>query len=134
MPPAISRGKPVRFVWPFGLMALMFLPLAALGQTSSAGTINTARLQTEYRTAADILNLLDQIKPDPERVASYRAVLTKPLPPDDAFWFTKRDALLARMDAAETLGDVKTLLACADGIMAIFRERKDRLREMEYGM
>ena len=130
----VPPGKALSTVWLCGLMALIFVPPAALAQAGSAGTVNTARLQTEYRTAADILNLLDQIKPDPQRVASYRAVLNKPLPPDDAFWFTKRDALLARMDAAETLGDVKTLVASADSIMAIFRERKDRLREMEYGM
>ena len=123
-----------RFIGAVGLLAYGFMPIAALGQAGRPGTIDTTRLQTEYRTATDVLILLDQIKPDPERVATYRTVLDRPLPPSDAFWFTRRDALLARMDAAESLGDVKTLVACADAIMAIFRERKDRLREMEYGM
>jgi CHAT domain-containing protein len=88
----------------------------------------------EQRTVSGILKLLEQTKPDPQRVEAYRAILAKPLPPADAFWFTKRDALLERMDAAESLGDLKTRLECADAIMAIFRERKDTVREMEFGM
>ena len=88
----------------------------------------------QYRTVADILVLIDQIKPEPERVAAYKEALNKPMPPADAFWFTKRDALLARMDAAESLGDIPARLAAADAIMAIFRERDDRTREIEFGM
>ncbi len=105
---------------------------ALLGLTCSAMAQIKLDPNAQYRTVADVLVLLDQIKPDPERVQAYRATLSKPLPPADAFWFTKRDALLERMDAAESLGDIKTRLEAADAIMAIFRERKDRLREMEF--
>jgi CHAT domain-containing protein/tetratricopeptide (TPR) repeat protein len=88
--------------------------------------------KAQYRTVADVLVLLDQIKPDPARVEAYRALLKKPLPPEDAFWFTKRDALVERMDAAENLGDVKARLAAADSIVQLFQSRQDRTREMEF--
>jgi CHAT domain-containing protein/tetratricopeptide (TPR) repeat protein len=106
--------------------------LATVWAQPSSHTVNIARLQTEYRTVADIMSLIDQIKPDPERIKAYQATLAKPLPPADAFWFTKRDALLERMDAAESLGNIKLRLEAADAIMAIFKERKDINREMEF--
>ena len=98
----------------------------------SAGAQVKLDPNAQYRTVADVLVLLDQIKPDPARIEAYRGLLTKPLPPEDAFWFTKRDALIARMDAAENLGDLKSRLAAADGVMELFRSRQDRTREMEF--
>jgi CHAT domain-containing protein len=106
-----------------------FAPVLALAQ----GNANTAEL-SQQRTVGGILKLLERTKPDPARIEAYRAILKKPLPPADAFWFTKRDALLERMDAAESLGDITTRLEAATAIMQIFRERKDRAREMEFGM
>ncbi len=106
---------------------------ACLAQTAPSPTpFNAQQLSSQYRTVADILSLIEQIKPDPERVKFFRAQLAKPLPPADAFWFTKRDALLERMDAADAMGDITARVQTADAIMAIFRERKDRNREMEY--
>jgi CHAT domain-containing protein len=92
------------------------------------------KVAAEQRSISGILRLLEQTKPDPARVQYYRELAAKPLPPADAFWFTKRDALLQRMDAAEWLGDVKLRLETATAIMDIFRERKDVVREMEYAM
>jgi CHAT domain-containing protein len=114
------------------LLRIATVCLIALGCWSAASAQVKLDANAQYRTVADVLVLIDQIKPDPERVKAYRAKLSKPLPPADAYWFTKRDALVERMDAAESLGDLKTRLESADAIMAIFRERKDRIREMEF--
>jgi CHAT domain-containing protein len=113
-------------------LSLIFSAQPLITQAQSAPAINAQQLGNQYRTVADILSLIEQIKPDPERIKAYRAQLTKPLPPADAFWFTKRDALLERMDAADALGDIQARVQTAEAIMAIFRERKDRIREMEY--
>lgn len=107
------------------LSSLGLIAGLALAQT-------TGQSPPQHRSVADVLSTLDRIKPDPQMALNYRALLDKPLPPADAFWFTKRDALLERMDAAENLGDLKVRLAAADAIMTIFRERKDRIREMEF--
>ena len=112
-------------------ICLTLLSNSTLAQSTSSA-VNAARLQTEYRTVADIMSLIDQIKPDPERVQAYQTTLSKSLPPADAYWFTKRDALLQRMDAAESLGNIKLRLEAAEAIMAIFKERKDINREMEF--
>ena len=86
------------------------------------------------RTMGGILDLLEHTRPDPAKAQAYRDILNKPLPPPSAFWFTRRDALLERMDAAESLGDVATRLQAAQAIMAVFRGRDDVLREMEFGI
>ena len=113
---------------------LAAITVVLLGACWSASAQVKLEANAQYRTVADILVLIDQIKPEPERVAAYKEALNKPMPPADAFWFTKRDALLVRMDAAESLGNIPARLAAADAIMAIFRERGDRTREMEFGM
>ena len=112
-----------------GLGMLAVLPLPAAGQGGA-----DAVAWGQQRTVGGILKLLEQTQPDPARVQAYRSALAKPLPPADAFWFTKRDALIERMDAAESLGDIKTRLEAANAIMDIFRQRKDRWREMEFGL
>lgn len=86
------------------------------------------------RTISGILDLLQRTRPDPAQAKAYREILDKPLPPDSALWFTKRNALLERMDAAEWLGDLAVRLQSAQAIMAIFRARNDGLREMEFGI
>ncbi len=113
---------------------LAAITVVLLGACLCASAQVKLEANAQYRTVADILVLIDQIKPEPERVAAYKEALNKPMPPADAFWFTKRDALLVRMDAAESLGNIPARLEAADAIMAIFRERGDRTREMEFGM
>ena len=124
-------------------------PLSALGATASllfsvalvltpVATAQTSEVAPPWagasRTMGSILDLLDRTRPDPAKAQAYRDILSKPLPPTSAFWFTRRDALLERMDAAESLGDVATRLQAAQAIMAVFRGRDDVLREMEFGI
>jgi CHAT domain-containing protein len=113
----------------FHILGVCFTVLSWCSHVSAQVKLDPA---AQYRTIADVLVLLDQIKPDLARVEAYRGLLKKPLPPEDAFWFTKRDALVERMDAAENLGDVKARLAAAEGIVQLFQSRQDRTREMEF--
>jgi CHAT domain-containing protein len=83
------------------------------------------------RTVSDITRLLESTAPDPAIVAAHRAALTAALPPEDAFWWTKRDALLKRMHAAESLGLLAERKAAAQAIVDMFRGRGDRSRELE---
>ena len=89
-------------------LAHLALSLCAwLHVPAAAQAVADAATLGQQRTVGGILKLLEQTQPDPARVRAYRAALVKPLPPADAYWFTKRDALIDRMDAAESLGDMR---------------------------
>jgi CHAT domain-containing protein len=113
----------------FNALGIFFATAMACG---SVGAQIKPDPSAQHRTVADVLVLLDQVKPDPERVEAYRSQLKKPLPAEDALWLTKRDALLERMDAAESLGQIKERLDSANALIALFRSRNDKAREIEF--
>ncbi len=113
----------------FALAALALVP-PAMAQSSA----DAPQWASASRTVGSILDLLERTRPDPAQAQAYRDILNKPPPSPSAFWFTRRDALLERMDAAESLGDVGARLHAAQAIMAVFRGRDDIRREMEFGI